>query len=124
MEQRLIALAGPGDSGKSAGLDDFHNLLGDRWNIPFVDTDFFGVDVSQSILIKAVLVGLPASLRRQSAFGFGLVDSTPTASCTKTRRTTTRQPLLFAFRSTLALSRNGQSNGQTETAPGPGAHVG
>lgn len=68
-EQRLIALVGVGDSCKTTILDAVHYLLGDRWNIPFSDTDFFRVDISQPILIKGVLVDLPDAIRKESAFG-------------------------------------------------------
>ncbi|MDE0573743.1 ATP-binding protein [Demequina sp. B12] len=78
MDQRLVALIGPGDSGKSTILEAVHWLLGDRWSIPVSDTDFFGVDLSQTIRIQAVLVGLPDALKRDTAFGLWLsgVDST------------------------------------------------
>lgn len=71
-ELRLVALVGPGDSGKSTILDAVHYLLGDRWSIPFADTDFFGVNVDDPIVIKALLVDVPASLRKDSAFGLWL----------------------------------------------------
>lgn len=71
-EQRLITLVGAGDTGKSTILDAIHYLLGDRWNIPFADTDFYGVDVTNPIVIKAVLVDLPDAIRRESAFGLWL----------------------------------------------------
>lgn len=72
MDQRLVALIGPGDSGKSTILEAVHWLLGDRWSIPVSDTDFFGVDLSQTIRIQAVLVGLPDALKRDTAFGLWL----------------------------------------------------
>jgi putative ATP-dependent endonuclease of OLD family len=68
-EQRLITLVGPGDSGKSTILEAIHYLLGDRWNISFADTDFFNVDVAQSILIKSLVVDVPDSLKKETAFG-------------------------------------------------------
>ena len=71
-DQRLIALVGPGDSGKSTVLDALHYLLGDRWSIPFADTDFFNADVQQRILIKALLIEVPPSLMKDSAFGLWL----------------------------------------------------
>lgn len=72
IEQRLLALVGPGDSGKSTILDAIHYLLGDRWSIPFADTDFFGVNVDDPIVIKALLIDIPASLRKDTAFGLWL----------------------------------------------------
>lgn len=71
-DQRLIALVGPGDSGKSTILDAIHYLLGDRWSIPFADTDFFGVNVDDPIRIKALLIDVPVSLRKDTAFGLWL----------------------------------------------------
>lgn len=70
--QRLITLIGPGDTGKSTILEAIHYLLGDRWSIPFADTDFFGVEVSEPIVIKAVLTDLPVELLKESAFGLWL----------------------------------------------------
>lgn len=77
VEQRLVVLVGPGDSGKSTILEAIHYLLGDRWNIPFSDTDFFQVNVDEPISIKAVLVDLPPVLKKENAFGLWLsgVDS-------------------------------------------------
>lgn len=71
-EQRLVALVGPGDSGKSTILDAIHYLLGDRWSIPFSDTDFFGANVGEPISIRAVLVDLPDAIKKENAFGLWL----------------------------------------------------
>lgn len=71
-DQQLVALVGPGDSGKSTILEALHYLLGDRWNIPFSDTDFFGVDVENPIVIKALLTGLPMALNKETALGLWL----------------------------------------------------
>lgn len=71
-DQRLITLVGPGDTGKSTVLEAIHYLLGDRWTITFDDTDFFGIDVTQPIVIKAVLTELPDVALRISAFGLWL----------------------------------------------------
>jgi hypothetical protein len=68
--QRLIALIGPGDSGKSTILESIHLLLGDRWNVSFSDVDFYGVDPSEPIVIKAVLTDVPAPLLKDNTFGF------------------------------------------------------
>lgn len=70
--QKLIVLVGPGDSGKSTILDAIHYLLGDRWTIPITDTDFFAVDVSTSVVIRAVLVDIPDELKKENAFGLWL----------------------------------------------------
>ena len=71
-EQRLVTLVGPGDSGKSTVLEAIHYLLGDRWNIAFSDVDFFGTDVESPISIRAVLIDVPAALRKDTAFGLWL----------------------------------------------------
>lgn len=71
-EQRLVVLVGAGDSGKTTILDAIHYLLAERWNVPFSDTDFYGVDVGNPISIKAVLVDLPAEIRKENAFGLWL----------------------------------------------------
>lgn len=71
-DQRLITLIGPGDSGKSTILDAIHLLLGDRWMVPFSDTDFYDVDVGEAIRIRAVLADLPPSLKKDSTFGLSL----------------------------------------------------
>ncbi len=68
-DRRLITLLGPGDSGKSTILEAIHYLLGDRWSIPFSDTDFHRINVDEPILIKALLVDIPASLKKETAFG-------------------------------------------------------
>lgn len=71
-DQQLVALVGPGDSGKSTILDAIHYLLGDRWMIPFADTDFHDVDVQQSIVIRALLIDLPPSLKKEASLGLWL----------------------------------------------------
>lgn len=71
-EQRLVVLVGAGDSGKTTILDAIHYLLAERWNVPFSDTDFYGVDVTSPISIKAVLVDLPSEIRKENVFGLWL----------------------------------------------------
>lgn len=70
--QKLTVLVGPGDTGKSTILEAIHFLLGDRWMVAFADTDFYGVDVSNSIVIKAALTDIPPALKRENAFGLWL----------------------------------------------------
>jgi energy-coupling factor transporter ATP-binding protein EcfA2 len=71
-EERFVALIGPGDSGKSTILEAIHYLLGDRWMIPFADTDFYKVSVEHPILIKALLIDLPPSLKKEAVLGLWL----------------------------------------------------
>jgi putative ATP-dependent endonuclease of OLD family len=70
--QQLTVLIGPGDSGKSTILEAIHFLLSDRWMIPFTDTDFYGTDILQPIVIKALLVDIPDSLKKEAALGLWL----------------------------------------------------
>jgi hypothetical protein len=78
LDQRLITLVGPGDSGKSTILEAIHNLLGDRWNITVSDTDFYGASVDSPIMIWALLDQLPEALMRDTSMGLWLsgVDAT------------------------------------------------
>lgn len=69
-DQRLITLVGPGDSGKSTILDAIHLLLGDRWSVSFSDVDFYHVDPTRLIQIKALLTDVPDSLLKDNTFGF------------------------------------------------------
>lgn len=71
-EQKLFVLIGPGDSGKSTILEAIHWLLGGQWNIPVSDTDFFGLDATEPIVIEAVIGNIPDSLKTDSHFGFNL----------------------------------------------------
>lgn len=71
-DQRLVALVGPGDSGKSTILEAVHYLLSDRWNVSFSDTDFHGADVSSPISITALTIDLPAALKKDTALGMSL----------------------------------------------------
>lgn len=76
-DQRLIALVGPGDSGKSTILEAIHYLLGDRWMIPFADTDFLNVNVEDPIVIRALLIDLPPDLKKEAALGLWLSGVDP-----------------------------------------------
>lgn len=75
-DPQLFALIGPGDSGKSTILTAIEYLLGDRWNIPFLDTDFFDVEVKEPICIRALLTDIPKDLLKDSALGLYLCGST------------------------------------------------
>lgn len=66
------ALVGPGDSCKSTVLDALERVLSPRWNVPFDDTDFFGLDTTEPIRIRATLVDPPAGLLRDSKYGLAL----------------------------------------------------
>lgn len=77
MDQRLMVLIGPGDSGKSTVLDALHLLMAERWTYPFNDTDFWNLDTTSPIVIRALLTEIPKELMRDSALGLWLsgVDS-------------------------------------------------
>ena len=62
-------LIGPGDSGKSTILDAIDLCLGARRSVPFGDTDFFGLDVTQTILIAVTLGALPDALKNIDTYG-------------------------------------------------------
>lgn len=68
--QRLTTLIGPGDSGKSTILEAIHLLLGHRWSVSFSDVDFYNVDPSAPIRIRAVLTDIPEPLLKDNTFGF------------------------------------------------------
>jgi hypothetical protein len=72
VNQRLIALVGAGDSGKSTILDAIHYLLGDRWFVSFSDVDFYGVTVHEPIFIRAAVIDVPPLLKKENAFGLWL----------------------------------------------------
>ena len=72
VDQRLITLVGPGDSGKSTILEAIHNLLGDRWNIAVSDTDFYGASAESPLMIWALLDQLPDALMKDTSMGLWL----------------------------------------------------
>lgn len=65
----INCLIGPGDSGKSTILDAVDYCLGARRNLNIADTDFFNLDVTQDIVIKATLGALPDALKNLEYYG-------------------------------------------------------
>jgi DNA repair ATPase RecN len=65
----INCLVGPGDSGKSSILDAIDLCLGARRSAPFGDTDFYGLDVNQTVVIAATLADLPESLLYLDTYG-------------------------------------------------------
>jgi putative ATP-dependent endonuclease of OLD family len=65
----MNCLIGPGDSGKSTILDAIDLCLGARRSAPFSDTDFFGLDVTRSIMIAVTLGALPDALKNIDTYG-------------------------------------------------------
>jgi putative ATP-dependent endonuclease of OLD family len=68
----LNCLVGPGDSAKTTILDAIDLCLGARRNVAFSDTDFFNLDVTQSIQITLILGQLPDSLKDLDNYGIYL----------------------------------------------------
>lgn len=68
----LNCLVGPGDSAKTTILDAIDLCLGARRNVAFSDTDFFNLDVNQSIQITLILGHLPDSLKDLDNYGIYL----------------------------------------------------
>lgn len=62
-------LLGPGDSGKSTILDAIDLCLGARRGMALSDTDFYGLDVSESITISLTLGDLPERLKNLDYYG-------------------------------------------------------
>ncbi|KGC61469.1 ATP-dependent endonuclease [Burkholderia pseudomallei] len=65
----INCLVGPGDSGKSSILDAIDLCLGARRNLSFGDTDFFGLDVTQPVIISLTVGALPDALKNLDAYG-------------------------------------------------------
>jgi len=63
------ALVGPGDSGKSTILDAIERVLSPRWNVTFDDTDFWDLQTTAPIVIRATITNLAPSFYRDSKFG-------------------------------------------------------
>lgn len=62
-------LIGPGDSGKSTVLDAIDMCLGARRNLSISDTDFYGLEVDETISISLTLGDLADSLRNIETYG-------------------------------------------------------
>ena len=62
-------LIGPGDSGKSTILDAIDLCLGARRGLVLSDTDFYGLDVSQPVIISLTLGDLPERLKNIEYYG-------------------------------------------------------
>ena len=65
----INCLIGPGDSGKSTVLDAIDLCLGARRNVQFSDSDFFNLDISNSISITLTLGDLDDTMRTLESFG-------------------------------------------------------
>lgn len=76
-------LIGPGDSGKSTILDAIDLCLGARRSAPFGDTDFFGLDVTRTIVIAITLGALPDALKSIDSYGEFLRGFNPATGLTE-----------------------------------------
>jgi len=65
----INCLVGPGDSGKSSILDAIDLCMGARRTATFEDTDFYRLDISNSIIIAMTLGGLPETLLNLEVYG-------------------------------------------------------
>jgi hypothetical protein len=65
----FVTLIGPGDSTKSTILDAIEYVLSPRWNLNFVDTDFFNGNSEDEIEITASISGIPRKLLDLEKFG-------------------------------------------------------
>lgn len=65
----INCLIGPGDSGKSTILDAIDLCLGARRSIGIADTDFYGLVVTEPIVITVTLGGLSDELLSIEAYG-------------------------------------------------------
>ena len=65
----INCLIGPGDSGKSTILDAIDLCLGARRNVSIADTDFYGLVVTESIVVAVTLGGLSDELLSLEVYG-------------------------------------------------------
>jgi len=56
--KNFICLLGRGDSGKTTMLDAISYVLSPNWNLSFYDSDFFEVNVNNSIEIEVSLLDM------------------------------------------------------------------
>jgi hypothetical protein len=65
----VICLVGPGDSTKTTVLDAIGHVLSSRFSVTFSDADFFGCDITNPIVIEAVVTDLPDELVKEQSLG-------------------------------------------------------
>lgn len=65
----INCLIGPGDSGKTSVLDAIEACMSVRRTMEFSDADFFAMDVSNPIIIRATVGALPDHLKDLDTFG-------------------------------------------------------
>lgn len=65
----FICLIGRGDSGKTTVLKAISYVLCPNWNISISDLDYYNADISQDIVIEAVVGNLPVELSNLQKYG-------------------------------------------------------
>ncbi len=87
---RILCLVGPNDSTKTTILDAVELALSSRSNLPIIDTDFHGSDVTSPIVIEATVGEVPIELLADDKFGLYLrgysgeatrIDDDPVDGC-------------------------------------------
>ena len=68
----FICFIGAGDSTKTTILDAIEVVLNPRWNCVIEDTDFFNLDVSQTLSVTVTLGQLPESFLSEQKYGLFL----------------------------------------------------
>lgn len=72
IDGRIICLVGPGDSAKTTVLKAIELALLPRWNIPFMDSDFYQGNTDKELVIEVTVGELPDVLIKQEKFGLCL----------------------------------------------------
>ena len=65
----VVCLVGRGDAGKSTMLDAIIYVLSSAWNLPIYDTDFYGLNTSNPLVIRVTLFEVPEELLTEGKYG-------------------------------------------------------
>ena len=65
----FVCIIGRGDSGKTTILEAISAVLSPSWNLTFYDTDFYNLEINNSIEIEVSLYDLPKALIQDSKYG-------------------------------------------------------
>ena len=68
-DRDVVCLIGRGDAGKSTILDAISYVLSSAWNLPIYDTDFYGLNTSNPLVIRVTLSDLPDELMTEGKYG-------------------------------------------------------
>ncbi|WP_425308933.1 ATP-binding protein [Ammonicoccus fulvus] len=69
IDRRLVALVGAGDSTKTTLMDAIGLVLSPSYTTQFTDADFYEFDITNNIVIEAVVTELPDGLVKESQLG-------------------------------------------------------